>query len=261
MQSPEISVVEISSDIKVPFLEEFHVPFGPLFVDNVFKFLIKENQVWEVQNKIRLRIITIISADGVSFRKLKTDDIRTYLTWKKKWKVRLERKEYDILSLWEHFADTTVNVFGVSFITPLYRFVVALCKKIAWNSPDKKDIFKASLRQTDEKIWTLRTRTRKFNSLKRLPKDICTNDDPERQWKPTVIIESDVDLQNISGRLHFRHNLPLDKISKNHARDVTIDVSSYLFQVLDAWSLQIWWDETCLNLWRISFRKIGELNK
>lgn len=253
-----LSIEQIKAEIKIPVLNPHNwvkFPFWSPFIDVVNKI-----NILEIQEKVRFKILTLIISDGLSFRKLDLNEIRNYLTQRNSWKVSMKSKANTVVNLWSKVIDISTSIAWVPFLKPAYKFAEIIIKNIQTNYPNEKVVFNANLSQAWKRIWSIKTNTQKWNSIKDYPKWFDKDDIDLITWRPVLLLDSDISLNlDFLSKLHFRYNIPIWDLSRDHAKNIRFIVITKVIAILDSWLnvvLKTQNDE--IELWIVMFESLDE---
>lgn len=254
-----LTINEIKSEIKLPVLtipSGHKIKFWDLFLDVVYKIDIQE-KLNNLKEWTRLKIITLVISDWLSFRKLDLKDIRSYTTQRNSWKVSLKSK-HDIITLWWEIIDTAVNAWWVSFLTPLYKTIKIVRWIIQPSHPNNITKFSANLKQDWKPIWNINTENKKWNSFRKPPKSFNEINTINTFWKPVILLDSNIKINPwVSGTIHFRHNIPIEKLNRDNAKDIYLTVHSKVIAILESWeNQQLKEQKDTVVVWCVSFENL-----
>lgn len=253
-----ISIEQIKAEIKLPILSPnkgVKIPLWSPFLDVVNKI-----DILDVQEKVRFKIMTLIISDGLSFRKLDLSEIRNYLTQRNSWKVSIKSKANTAMNLWTNVIDISTSVAWVPFLKPAYKFAEIIIKNLRKNYPNQKMVFDANLSHAWKQIWNIKTHTQKWNSVKDKPKWFDEEGIDWIIWKPVLLLDSDIWLnQDFSSKLHFRYNIPIWDLSRDHAKNIRFVVISKVMVILDSWLNVVLKDQKdIVELWSVWFESLDK---
>jgi hypothetical protein len=254
-----LTINEIKSEIKLPVLtipSGHKIKFWDLILDVVYKIDIQE-KFNSLREWTRLKIMTLVVSNWLSFRKLDLKDVRCYTTQRNSWKVSLKPK-HDIITLWWEIIDTAVNAWWVSFLTPLYKATKIVRWIIQPSHPNDITKFSANLKQAWKPIWKINTENKKCNSFCKPPKSFNKIDTSNTFWKPVILLDSNIEINPwVTGTIHFRQNIPIEELNRDNAKDTYLTVHSKVMEILESWeNQQLEEQKDIIRIWNVSFENL-----
>lgn len=250
--------VDFKSVPKTPVLirpDNSEVQFWDTFLDIVCKLSFGT----EIQDAVHLKITSLLLFDWLSLRRLDLSSIRTLLTKRGQWKVSTKPSASVVSNGWFDAVDTVIQAAWVAFIRPLMRLLRSVARKVNTHNHDDKHVFNANLMMLWEWFWALTTQSKKWNSLKSLPKWFCHG----AEWlhKPGLLMQSDIDIKQwfTTGDLHVRHNVPIFNLGRDHAKEIQVRIA-YICKIVMKWSWNVIMchENESIPLWKITYKGIAD---
>ena len=239
-----IEVLDIKSAVKVKWVyfwesgAEVSV-WQEMFLDSVVKLTTSNEKLKDQRAKFRILIETIVVYDGLSMRRMGSEDVRNKFRMEKQWKTSVKNRRTDIN--WEiakQLIGIWMEVSGTALAWPIYSVGKALVNKWNWDIEwSDSHCFEANLvvKSSGEEVGWLKSVSEKWNWYV-LQWDEDWEFDLDSSYikgKPVLRNISQIDINNLEWReLWCRINMPISWLNSDTAKWVKI-ITETVVSILD----------------------------
>ncbi len=129
--------------------------------------------------------------------------------------------------------DGAMKALGTSFISPVAKILRMVGRLAEDGAPNDARVHRSHLKLSGAPIGSMTTTTMKWNRLPCVPMGFG-DDAGVPVGLPAVVLSSDLvfDRPSVDDTSHFRHNIPLWGLGRDHGRDVVLRAWSRVEQLV-----------------------------